>query len=443
MTSNAMHTLRIRAEELIDSVPESIEDLSQEEILTMLQDLRVHEIELQIQNEELREAQLELLTAKESLQKSHDRFSHLFYQAPTGYVILDDNGMILDANDSFCAMLALHAENVVHHPFVNFINDDEQGHFRARFHSLWKNPESKRMEFRLVRYPNQFFHGLIEARKVDWGKGVSKGSFDNKPQAQLFITVSDISERITHERTLLEAKMQADRANTAKSMFLSSMTHELRTPLNAIIGFGELLSMNGGEGIPDTMSGYAKHIVDAGHHLKSMVDQVLDLAAIDNGRVRLNRSIVDGATLVEECLMLIDSSLAQKKGIAVNGYYPEETCFIDVDATKLKQAVLNLLSNAVKYNRDGGRIDVNMIHQNHRCRIEIADTGLGIAKEDQSKIFTPFERMSFANGQIEGTGIGLTITKQLIEAMDGEIGFTSVKDKGTTFWIELPCVKSI
>lgn len=249
----------------------------------------------------------------------------------------------------------------------------------------------------------------------------------------------DITELKQAQEELQKAIVSAEKASNAKTEFLSSMSHELRTPMNAVLGFAQLLQMNPQVPLHPKQCDAVEQILKAGNHLLELINEILDLSRIEAGRVSLSLEDVDPHEVVEECLAYI-APLADKRGIDVAADVPPERGFtIHADRTRFKQVLLNLLSNAVKYNIENGQVTLS-IHtaQEGFVRFSVADTGPGIAKDKQAEIFEPFSRLGAETSNIEGTGIGLTISRKLAQLMDGKLDFESVVGKGTTFWIDLP-----
>ena len=248
---------------------------------------------------------------------------------------------------------------------------------------------------------------------------------------------TDNSVRKRVESELKEATAAAERANRAKSDFLSSMSHELRTPLNAILGFAQL--MDSGTPPPTTtQKRNLEQILKAGWYLLDLINEVLDLALIESGKITLSLEPVPLAEVMQECRAMIDPQ-AHKHGIGMT--YPEVAApvVLRADRTRLKQILINLLSNAVKYNRPGGQVTVECTPRPpSSIRLSVRDTGAGLTPAQVAQLFQPFNRLGKESGSQEGTGIGLMVTKHLAELMGGTIGVESAPGAGSVFWIELP-----
>ena len=252
----------------------------------------------------------------------------------------------------------------------------------------------------------------------------------------------DTTTRKSAEADLRAAKVEAERANSAKSEFLSRMSHELRTPLNAILGFGQLLQMQGLSGAQHDRVG---HIVNAGRHLLGLINEVLDIARIEAGRVELSLEPVRVGEAFGEAVELI-RPLAAERGVTIQPLaegHPLHQGHVMADRQRFKQVLLNLLANAVKYNREGGSVTIIYGEGSEgRARFTVADTGPGIAPEKMGRLFTAFDRLGAEQSDVPGTGLGLALSKRLTEAMMGVIGVDSVVNEGTKFWVELPPAKS-
>ncbi|MDH5602072.1 MAG: PAS domain S-box protein [Gammaproteobacteria bacterium] len=247
--------------------------------------------------------------------------------------------------------------------------------------------------------------------------------------------IRDISERKEAEKNLVRAKEDAEYANLAKSTFLSSMSHELRTPLNAILGFSQLIELDSKE---DFASEYAKEIIKGGELLLALTNDVLDLSKIESGNVDLSIESLSLNNILGEVLSLVHP-LSSKRDIKINNKVSScDDVEINVDEIRFKQVLLNVLSNAIKYNHQNGIVTIEYVINDSMLHLSVADTGKGLTPEQQVNIFEPFERAGAEKSNIEGTGLGLVITKNLLEHMNGNITVESKPGKGSCFCIIVP-----
>lgn len=241
--------------------------------------------------------------------------------------------------------------------------------------------------------------------------------------------ISDITE-------LTLAKQAAEDASKAKSAFLASMSHELRTPLNVVLGFGQLLEMDESAPLNDDQKQKVDYIMTSGRHLLNLINEILDMARIENGNLDIRLENIALPPLLEEIVALSLPSATPRQISIVQSCSGE--MHIRADLSRVRQILLNLLSNAIKYNRQGGSVTLSCDTLCNYVRITVADTGNGIPEERRPEMFLPFQRLGAERTNIEGSGIGLVVCKRLVNAMGGHIGFDSTVNVGSRFWIELP-----
>lgn len=241
--------------------------------------------------------------------------------------------------------------------------------------------------------------------------------------------------------SLLREKEAAEMANAAKSEFLSQMSHELRTPMNAVLGFGQLLELDA-EGFNENQRGNIKEILSAGNHLLNLINEVLDLAKIESGRMEVSMERVALDEVLSQCVNLVGLQ-AKARQLELIDHISGRGYVVQADADRFKQVLLNLLSNAVKYNREQGQIILECKNIDHQhLRVCVTDTGKGLTEDEITKLFTSFERLDASNN-VEGTGIGLVISKRLIELMGGSVGVESTSGQGSTFWLDLKLADTV
>jgi signal transduction histidine kinase/AmiR/NasT family two-component response regulator len=268
---------------------------------------------------------------------------------------------------------------------------------------------------------------------------------DNTARKQVEAEQAILDQRLREQQQLLQennielesAKAAAEKANLAKSEFLSSMSHELRTPLNAVLGFAQLMQSETPSPTPAQKLSI-EQILQAGWYLLRLINEILDLAMIESGKVTMSNESVSVTGVLHDCQSMIEPQ-AHKRAIQMTFPRLENLFYVQADRTRVKQVLINLLSNAIKYNRDGGAVTVQCaMSGENRVRVSVTDTGFGLASEQLAQLFQPFNRLGKESSTEEGTGIGLVVTKQLVELMGGVIGFDSTVGVGSVFWFELP-----
>ncbi len=542
-------TLRLRAEARLLKAPSTgeIEALSPEAARQVLHELRVHQIELEMQNEELRESQV-------ALEEVRARYFDLYDLAPAGYCTLSEKGLIMQANLTAASLLGTTRSALLRQALTRFIHTEHEDSFYLLRKKLLANGDAQSCELRMVkadgaqiwvhlaatvandargafelrtvlsditerkraeqaaresgeRYRDLFnsidegfciiemlfdvhgkpvdyrfletnpsfekqsgLHGVtgrrvrelvphLEAHWVEvYGRVALTGVpirfadqsvamtgrwFDvyafrvgGRESRKVAVLFTDATERKRVETELRQAKLAAEKANLAKSEFLSGMSHELRTPLNAILGFAQLIESDSPPPPPLQLKNVGR-IIKAGWYLLDLINEILDLAAIESGKVALSMEVVSLAEVLRECAVMVESQ-AQQHGVDLIFTPLDAPCFIEGDHTRIKQVVINLLSNAIKYNSRGGKVNVQAsLRDGGRVRISVRDNGKGLAPAQLKQLFEPFNRLGQQFGEEQGTGIGLSVSKRLIEAMNGAIGVESTPGVGSVFWIEL------
>jgi PAS domain S-box-containing protein len=341
--------------------------------------------------------------------------------------MLDPNGCVVSWNSGAQRIKGYSAEEIVGQHFSRFYpqHDIEQG--------------APQRDLEVVTARGRFEDEGWRVRKdgtTFWANVVFTSIRDNAGNLRGFAKLTrDLTERRKVEAELTDAKSTAEKANLAKSNFLSSMSHELRTPLNAILGFAQLMETDSPLPTPAQQESIAQ-ILQAGWYLMELITEILDLAMIESGRLSWSLEPMSLTEVMAECQSMIEPQ-AQKRGIRVSFPAAGSPCYIKGDRTRVKQVLINLLSNAIKYNLAGGAVVVECSAVTpHRVRVSVKDTGAGLAPEQLAQLFEPFNRLGQETSAEEGTGIGLVVTKRLVELMGGAIGVTSVVGEGSVFWIE-------
>jgi len=358
-----------------------------------------------------------------TLQQSEERYRLLADNSLDLIGLLDLQGTVLYASPSHYQVLGCVPTELTRHSIFDVIHADDAARAGAAVGALMDSGHSQTIELRLGHKDGHWLE--VEAiLSLIPGEG----------EARILLSARDITARKQGEEKLQAAKQEAERANAAKSDFLSRMSHELRTPMNAILGFAQLLEM---DELNDEQRQGVDQILKGGRHLLELINEVLDIARIEAGRLSLSPEPVRVGEVVQETLQMVQT-LADERGIRFENGIGAGSCHVQADRQRLKQVLLNLLANAVKYNREGGLVRLSCGPAGDRVRFEVSDTGPGISPAGLDKLFVPFERLGAEGSGVEGSGIGLSICQRLVKLMDGEIGVHSVEDHGSTFWVELP-----
>jgi PAS domain S-box-containing protein len=366
--------------------------------------------------------------AEQALRESEARFRAMADAAPALIWQSDTEGAPVWFNQrwleytgrSLAGELALH--------WTSRIHPDDVEPCRVLFRRAVADCGPYRVQYRLRRGDGS--HAVIEDHGIP--TRAADGRFEG------FVVYGwDVTARQAAEAGLLAAKEEAERANRAKSEFLSRMSHELRTPLNAVLGFAQLMHADGSDPLSPAQQGRLQELERGARHLLVLINDVLDLARIEAGMLPLALSAVDVAGVVDECLPLVQRAAVERQ-LALSLRPPAAPVpLVSADPVRLKQVLLNLLSNAVKYTPSGGRVWLAWQAVAGGVRIEVGDTGPGLAAQQQERLFQPFERLDAARSNVDGAGIGLALSKWLVNLMQGEMGVNSEPGAGSVFWVQM------
>jgi PAS domain S-box-containing protein len=354
-----------------------------------------------------------------------------------GVVSVDPSGHVNAWNHRLLELLGLPEQLLASRPTLNQIVDyliaagqlDTEAHEHAEASPGLSSAEPS---------PLSRWRGACRRQTSD-GRVLAVDSF-GAPDGGIVRTYTDVTESVRAEEALVAAKEEAERASRAKSEFLSRMSHELRTPLNAILGFGQLLANDAEEPLSQRQRQRVNEVLRGAHHLLELINEVLDLARIEAGALRLQLAPVAVAPLVQECLRMV-APAAAARDLRIRHQSARDIpadAHVRADPTRFRQVLLNLLTNAIKYNRQAGLVQVSAEQRPGVLRVSVQDEGPGLSAAQQQRLFQAFERLGANTSNVEGTGIGLALSRQLVSLMNGQIGVDSREGEGSSFWVELP-----
>ncbi|MBC7786133.1 MAG: response regulator [Methylophilaceae bacterium] len=372
----------------------------------------------------------EHLSSEHMVRVSEERYRALFNSIDAGYAVmelmLDQTGKVIDArylqvNPAFAVQTGM--QNVEGETLRGLLPEVED-HWLETFENVSLTGESVRMEHYTASLQRWF---EVYAFRL------------GKPQLrQVAILFTDTTERRRIASSLVIAKIDAEASNQAKTDFLLQMSHELRSPLNVMLGFTQLME-SGSSPLTPTQENNVKQVLHAGWYLLGLINEILDLSSIESGNMVLVIEEISLNEVLSQCEEMIKPQ-AHDKNIALSFPSIKQPCLVRADSVRIKQVMLNLLTNAIKYNRNPGRIDVGYTVTSDHVRVSVVDGGQGLNKAQIDQLFQPFNRLGKDSSAESGTGVGLVISKLLIERMGGKIGVESTVGIGSCFWFQLDVV---
>jgi PAS domain S-box-containing protein len=367
----------------------------------------------------------EAVDADAALARSLDKINAIFYAAADSIIVVDRNLVIREASPGHHRLSGYPIEARLGHDSLEYVHSGDRSLFASSLERLFsqRTDQVTNFRFRSRHADGQWLMMETRARLVQEFE-------DTVPRAVL--VTRDISETVARDDALENAKSEAERANRAKSDFMSRMSHELRTPLNSVLGFAQILQMESNSAA-DVEIG--DQIYRSGRHLLNLINEVLEISRIESGAIAVSLETIALDDVIDEC---VDIVRPQASAMNVNIVKLTNECHsVIADQNRLRQVVINLLSNAIKYNSDGGSVLLTCELRNEFLRFCVSDTGNGIAPELIDRLFIPFDRLGAENSGIDGTGLGLAVSKSLAEAMGGSLTLVTSSEYGCTFALEL------
>jgi PAS domain S-box-containing protein len=361
----------------------------------------------------------------DSLEENEGKYHSLFEELNDAIIIFGPGASLVDANSKTSELLEYEQPELFAMD-LTLLSPEGYSPDLADIYEKTIRDGSVRSEIKLKLSSGREIHAGISSSVID------------KKQGTVQVIIRDITEKKLYEEALLNAKIEADAANRAKSQFLANMSHELRTPLNSIIGFSDMLLLRSFGDINDKQEHYLNNVSNSGKHLLNVINDILDLSKIEAGMMELNLDDVNVFELTDDVMGTI-SSIAVRKNINLESGIDEELTTIKADRMKIRQTLLNLLSNAVKFTPENGNITLGIKIQGKYVQFSVTDTGIGISKHEQESLFQEFTQVDSAhNRKYEGTGLGLALVKKFAEMHNGRVWVESELGEGSCFYFEIP-----
>jgi len=407
--------LRQRAEDALRGKPVDLAGLPIEDIQKLVHELQVHQIELTLQNEELRRIQLELETAR-------DQFSSLYNFAPVGYCTLDRKGRILEVNQTLALLLGVKQEELLHKKLSDFVDREDQDAYYLHHQHTFEESQRQVVDLQMMKHTGESIVVRLES------------VLDQKDPTRIRVILSDISERKQAEKALAHYTQELERSNKALNDFSFIASHDLQEPLRKVKTFGGMLLANFGEALGDEGKSYLTRMMSAAARMESLLRGLLAYSrvttqAVPFAEVNLNK-------IATEVLSDLETRLMETGGKVEVGELPT----IQADPMQMRQLFQNLIANALKYHRPDVPPRVSITSrpvENRRIEIIVQDNGIGMDMQYANYIFEPFSRLS-GKAEYDGSGMGLAICKKIIERHNGMVSVSSTLDQGSTFTITLP-----